>query len=190
MRARLLVRLFLLLSLLMGAVLFWSILAASPASAQCENPPTSSCLSCHAKVDHLAGMGEWNKAHLKQDICTSCHGGNGSAMEEALAHMDMVAQPLSDIYTDCHSCHPEDYTEKSKQLAATLNVTPASCTTPTPAPVSSAFGGPPTGINPITTRPIGKIPAANYFALILGVLAGLVLFVLGLTWLDKHHVEG
>ena len=190
MRARLFVRLFLLFSLFMGAAILWSVLAASPASAQCENPPTSSCFSCHAKVDHLAGMGEWNKVHMKQEMCTSCHGGNGSTIDEAMAHADMVPQPLSDIYTDCHSCHPLDYTEKSKQLAASLKVTPGSCATPTPVPVSDAFGGPPAGINPISVRPLGKIPAANYFALILGVLAGLVLFMLGLTWLDKHHVEG
>ncbi len=179
---------FLVISVLLMTALFWSILSISPVSAQCGTPPKSSCLSCHAQVDHLAGMGEWNKIHLNQDMCTNCHGGNGSTMDKDLAHAGMVVQPLSDIYTDCHSCHPIDYTTLSAQFAATLNVTPGSCATPTPVPMNNVSGGPSPGGITTGSHSSSATIQPQPFLLIAGGLATLIFFFLGLGWLGKHRL--
>ncbi len=189
MLLRIVFRWFLIAALLLGVALIWSIFSTSTALAQCDTPPKSSCLSCHVQVDHLDGMGEWNNVHVTQDMCTSCHGGNGTAMEEDLAHEGVMAQPLSDIYTNCHSCHPIDYQVKSSQFAATISVTTSSCTTPTPIPLNKASGGLPPGSNAML-RPVSKITASNYLGPIIGWLASLVFFSLGLLWIEKHRVEG
>ena len=145
MKKRILFRWLLTICILIGVTLVWCAVSTSRVSADCSVPPKSSCISCHAPDGHVTAMGEWNNVHLNQDMCTSCHGGNGSAMDKSLAHAGMVAQPLSDIYTDCHSCHPADYQARSNQLAATLNVTPESCATPTAVAVYAGSGGSHTG---------------------------------------------
>ena len=97
---------------------------SSSAFAQCGSPQPSSCITCHAEKDPVIDRGEWHSAHASKDLCINCHGGNGSATDENLAHKDMLAQPLSDIYTNCHSCHP-DYVERAVPYAATLRITPS-----------------------------------------------------------------
>lgn len=186
MNVRTLSRWFLIIGLFMVVAIVWSVLSTSSASAQCDTPPKSSCNSCHAQVDHLAGMGEWNSAHLDQDMCTNCHGGNGSTMEKVSAHVGVVAQPLSDIYTDCHSCHPADYAERSAQYAATLNVTPGSCATPTPVVVNNVSGGPPPGGITLESHSVSTTIQPKSFLLIAGGLATLAFFFFGLGWLGKH----
>ncbi len=173
---------------LTGAII-WSVLLTSPVSAQCDTPPKSSCLSCHEQVDHLDGMGEWNKVHLSQDMCTSCHGGNGTELEKGPAHKGVTAQPLSDIYTNCHSCHPIDYKGKSSQFAAMLQVTTGSCATPTPIPANVISSGLPPSTHAIS-QPIGKIATSNYPMVIIGWLVSLFVFGLGLAWLSQHQAEG
>jgi hypothetical protein len=93
----------------------------------------------------LEKMGDWNSIHLGQDMCVNCHGGNGSTMDKFLAHESLVAQPLSDIYTNCHSCHPATYIERSDQIAALLDVTPDSCATPTSVSIDNKSSGFQTG---------------------------------------------
>jgi hypothetical protein len=64
--------------------------------------------------------------------------GNGAAA----AHQNLVANPLDDIYTNCHSCHPDDYQARAERFAAELGVTPGSSPTPTPVPVGLVVGHP------------------------------------------------
>jgi hypothetical protein len=182
-------RWFLLISLLLAGIIIVGVLSASPAAAQCSTPK-SSCVSCHGDGNHVAGMDEWNSVHVTQDICTYCHGGNGSSMDKSLAHEGLVAQPLSDIYTSCHSCHPSDYVAKASQFAETLNVTPASCATPTAIVAGTLPGGTfPKGILPLSNT-TQAIPSVKDFLLLSMVIAMLAFFMFGLRWLDKHHSVG
>jgi hypothetical protein len=104
------------------------------AVAQCGNPEKSTCLTCHARQDPVLDKGEWHIIHAGKDLCLNCHGGNGTSADPALAHQGMTAAPLSDVYTDCHSCHPDDYTVRAQRFASSLGRTVGSCATPTPIP--------------------------------------------------------
>ena len=106
-----------------------SLFVPSVAHAQCGEPPVSSCKTCHQP----ALTGEWHAIHASKDLCINCHGGNGTVMTASLAHEGMTAHPLSDIYTDCHSCHPDDYALRAERFASTLGETVGSCATPTAA---------------------------------------------------------
>jgi hypothetical protein len=189
MSRKILFRWLLTIAVLFVVVLIWCAVSTSPVFADCGAPPKSSCSSCHAPDGHVEGMGEWNSIHLNQDMCTNCHGGNGSTMDKALAHEDIVAQPLSDIYTDCHSCHPTDYMAKSAQLAASLNVTPESCATPTAFAIYDESGGSHTGNITASSDGTGAISSWKPFILITGALASLTFFLFGLGWLDSHRVK-
>ncbi len=177
----------------MGTILVLAVsmtlLLPAPVRAQCGNPQPSSCTTCHAQADPVADKGEWHISHAGNDICINCHGGNGSTMDKNLAHQGMLAQPLSDIYTDCHSCHP-DYVERAVPYAATLQITPSSCATPTPVAVSNVSSRlPPNGI----VMPSDLVSAASplqLFTLIAGGLAVVALFFFGLGWLERHHMKG
>ena len=178
------------IALLLGVTLIWCAVSASPVLADCGTPPKSSCITCHAPDGHVEVMGEWNRVHLNQDMCTNCHGGNGSSMNKDLAHEGIVAQPLSDIYTDCHSCHPADYIEKSTQLAAGLNVAPGSCATPTFSAIYDGSGGSHTGNISISSGGTGVFSSWTLSMFISLTVVSLALFLLGLGWLDKHNAEG
>ena len=158
-------------------------------SAQCGNPPPSSCTTCHAQQDPVTDKGAWHSSHAAMDICINCHGGNGTAADKNLAHQGMAAQPLSDVYTDCHSCHT-DYMERAVPYAATLQITPSSCATPTPAVfgrVSSSL--PPNGMV-MSSNEVGASAAAQIFLFVAGGLTLLVLFCIGACWLGEHRVKG
>src|SRR4030042_2999110 len=116
------------------SVLVW-VMTPLPAAAQCgvDLPPESSCITCHDQEAPVYENGEWHGIHARKDCCTNCHGGNCRAMDEDLAHQDMIANPLSDIYTNCHSCHPDDYQVRAEIFATELGITPGSIPTPTPA---------------------------------------------------------
>ena len=150
--------------------------------AQCEQPQPSSCTTCHAQTDPVSDKGEWHIIHASKDICINCHGGNGSTMEKDLAHQGVVANPLNDIYTDCHSCHP-DYETRAAQFAPTIGMTPGSCATPTPAPASSLSGQPPSSGISATTNAMSPTSSLQIFAGLLTLAA----FLFGLGWLEKHH---
>jgi hypothetical protein len=184
-----LIRWLLTIALLLVVTIIWFAISASPVSADCGTPPKSSCISCHASDGHVEGMGEWNSVHLSQDMCTNCHGGNGSTMDKGLAHQGMVAQPLSDTYTDCHSCHPADYKARSAQMAAALNVTPDCVATPTAFAISSGSGGSHTGSTTTPSGGTGALTSWKPIMFIAGALASLTFFLFGLGWLDSHRVK-
>lgn len=170
---------------LIGVVLL-ILTGTMPVRAQCEGPQTSSCSTCHAQEDPVNDKGEWHIIHARKDICINCHGGNGTEMDKDLAHENLTAHPLDDIYTDCHSCHP-DYDERADLFAQVLDVTPGSCATPTPVPVGNTSNGqPPSNINLQTD---GMNITLSRPLLALGViLTILLLFFFGIGWLEKHHV--
>ncbi len=164
------------------------VIGTAPVHAQCENPPQSSCFTCHAQEDPVNEKGEWHIIHASKDICINCHGGNGTAIDKDLAHEGLMAHPLEDIYTDCHSCHP-DYDARAARFAPTLGVTPGSCATPTPIPVSNIPGEPPSGSINMPTDLIGITPSLQPFLIIGAWLSILTLFLFGLGWLERHHVK-
>ena len=180
-----LLRWFLLTCLFLAGIILVSVLTTSRAAAQCSTPK-SSCVSCHGEGNHVTGMDTWNNVHVTQDICTYCHAGNGSAKDKNLAHQGLVAQPLSDTYTSCHSCHPADYEAKASQLAEKLNVTPGSCATPTAMVAGSIPGGSlPKNNYPISSATKTFPASSNFLALLLGTVAlGFVAFAM--MWLAKH----
>ncbi len=123
----------------------------SVAFAQCGEPPVSSCRTCHPE----ALSGEWHAIHANQDLCLNCHGGNGTSAEVSIAHRGMNADPLADIYTDCHSCHPDDYTTRAQRFAGALGRTAGSCMTPTPVPAE------PVSYHPVVIPPAPAVQAAH-----------------------------
>jgi len=190
MSRNILFRRLLTISLLVVVTFIWCAASTSHASADCGNPPKSSCISCHALDGHVEVMGEWNSVHLTQVLCTNCHGGNGSATDKTLAHEGVVAQPLSDVYTNCHSCHPTDYLARSAQFAVSLNITPSSCATPTAFAIYDGSDG--SHLGNVAIAPDNKevIPSWQSIVSIIGTLASLAFFMLGLCWLNCHHVKG
>lgn len=124
--------------ILMGITIFlvgsYALLFTSPVLAQCGggHPVAgSTCLACHKDLASINAKGEWHSIHAGQDLCLNCHGGNGTALDKTLAHNDMAANPLDNIYTDCHSCHPNDYIIRANRFANELGDTVGSCSTPT-----------------------------------------------------------
>lgn len=176
------------IAFLFGVALIWCAVSASPVLADCGTPTKSSCITCHAPDGHVEVMGKWNSVHLNQDMCINCHGGNGSTMNKDLAHEGIVAQPLSDIYTNCHSCHP-DYDVRAQIFASTLGITPASCATPTPIPISNTSGEPPSGGIYIPNKLVATTPSSQPFLVPGGMLLILTIFLFGLVWLERHHAK-
>ena len=168
-------------------VLSLSLLLPASVLAQCGEPPEprSSCITCHEKEAPVSDRGEWHIIHAAKDICINCHGGNASAMDKNLAHEGLMAHPLTDIYTECHSCHP-DYEARAAQFAPALGVTPGSCATPTPVAVSHIGGGPPSGniVMPSDLVATASLPAS--FLVVAGGVAAMAFFLLALDWLARH----
>jgi hypothetical protein len=160
----------------------------SIAQAQCGELPTdSSCITCHEyqEVDPVYGKGEWHEIHALKDCCWNCHGGNTKAQDKDLAHAGMTVHPLQDIYTDCHNCHPDDYSERAERFSVALGVIPGSAPTPTVAT-----------IGPIESHPIVILqsPSAasvpfHWSVAILGA-AILGLFLMGFILLGRSRIQG
>ncbi len=173
-------------------LLFMSIICfanPSTALAQCGVPPKSSCANCHSKNGSVNAMGDWNEIHMKQDLCIHCHGGNATAMDKNIAHQGLLAQPLSDIYTDCHSCHPDDYAARSEQMAAELNLTINSCATPSPTVLAVLPIGPDLGNRVFSIDRPGTSTFGKSLLWIAGGSAILGGFILALGWIEKNRVE-
>ena len=100
-------------------------------------------------------------------------------MDKALAHQGMIANPLSDIYTDCHSCHPDDYQVRAEVFALELGITPSSIPTPTPVPAGKVMASPLV----IFPSPISSQPSTFPWPAILGGLTIIILFLFGLITL-------
>ncbi len=127
------------LTLTIAGLVLW---AGSPVRvlAQCGDiPPDSSCITCHEKEFPVYDQGDWHILHARKDCCAQCHGGNCSATDKGLAHQDMTANPLEDIYTNCYHCHPDDYQARAGQFGLTLGITPGSRPTPTPAAIRAVM---------------------------------------------------
>ena len=165
------------------SLLFW-VLTPSPVSAQCgSNPqPDTSCYTCHVQEDPVAGNGDWHGVHGRKDCCAKCHGGNCSTMDKDLAHQGIIANPLTDIYTNCHSCHPDDYQAKADIFAAELGITPGSIATPTPAPVSKVQAA----SLVILPAPASTGSLSIPRPLILGGSLLIILFISGIILLITH----
>jgi hypothetical protein len=174
----------------LAGILILAVMGGVPVHAQCEDPQPSSCTTCHAQEDPVHEKGEWHIIHASKDICMNCHGGNGSAMEKDLAHENLMAHPLDDIYTDCHSCHP-DYDERAARFAPTLGVTPSSCTTPTSVPIVSNFPDEPSAVSiNMPVDPASSISSLQLFWVVGAWLSILTLLLFGMRWLERHHVKG
>jgi hypothetical protein len=175
------------ISLFTGTMLLiWA--GTLPVQAECEGPQPSSCTTCHAQEDPVNGKGEWHTIHANKDICINCHGGNGTSVNKETAHERLTANPLNDIYTDCHSCHPLDYVGRASIFAPTLGVTPGSCATPTPLLVSNTDSWHPSGGINIPTNMVGSTPSSQPYLVFAATLSILLLFGFGLVWLDRHRV--
>lgn len=146
--------LFIGLLLITGSVFF---ITATPAKAQCGSQ-ASSCKNCHETQaqDPVNNDGTtWHTQHAFGDFCYLCHGGNNQATDKEAAHTGMIV-PLSDIVTNCKSCHPDDYEAKAQIYATTLGQQvgtggsttgaatpqPGSSTTPVATEVTSAAAVP------------------------------------------------
>jgi hypothetical protein len=103
-------------------------------------------------------------------------------MDKDLAHQDIIANPLSDIYTNCHSCHPDDYLVRAEVFAVELGITPSSISTPTPVPAGKVLASPLV----ILPSPISSQPSTFPWLAILGGLPIIVLFLFGLITLIIH----
>jgi hypothetical protein len=172
----------------LAAIAILGILTTSPAHAQCgDTPADSSCITCHETqaADSVYGKGEWHEIHALKDCCWNCHGGNTQTLDKDLAHIGMTANPLEDTYTDCHSCHPEDYPERAERFAIVLGVTPGSA--PTPTAVATA----PVESHPIVILPPPSSAAASFprpeIILGIGILG---LFLMGLILLSHLKIQG
>jgi hypothetical protein len=104
--------------------------------AQCgDNPPASSCYTCHEQMYPVFGKGEWHEIHARKDCCWNCHGGNAQTEDKDLAHKGMTLQPLYNTYTDCYACHPDDYQARADRFGAALGVVPLSYAPVPTAPI-------------------------------------------------------
>jgi hypothetical protein len=164
-------------------ILIWALTPSSVA-AQCGSDPLpeSACTTCHVQEDSVFEIGVWHGVHGRKDCCTYCHGGNCKAMDENLAHQDLVVNPLSDIYTNCHSCHPDDYMTRATVFAAELGITPSSIPTPTTFPARKVVASPLV----VLPSPAASISSDFPITLVLGGLAFLIVFLFGLTALIMH----
>ncbi len=187
MSTRILLRWFFFSGLAVILLLLW--VGTMPVRAECGEPQPSSCVTCHAQEDPVSGKGEWHIIHASKDICINCHGGNATTMNKDLAHESLTANPLSDIYTDCHSCHPYDFIGRAELFASTLGVTPGSCATPTSVSVSNPSGEPPSGGINIPTNLVSTTFSSQPFLVIGAMLSILTLFLFGLGWIDRNHVK-
>jgi hypothetical protein len=186
MSTKVLVRWFFISSLVVSILLLW--FGTTLVHAQCGVPQPSSCTTCHAQEDPVSGKGEWHIIHASKDICINCHGGNATTMNKDLAHESLMTNPLSDIYTDCHGCHP-DYVARAQIFASTLGVTPGSCATPTLVPVTNTSGEPPFGGINFQTNLVSTTSPLQPFLVIGAMLSILTIFLFGLVWLERHHLN-
>jgi len=185
MPKKVLLRWFVVSSLVVFILLL--LVGTAPVRADCGGPQISSCTTCLAQAVLVSEKGEWHSIHASKVICINCHGGNGTTMNMDLAHENLTAHPLDDIYKDCHSCHPGDYDVRSKIFASTLGVTPGSCSTATPIPVSNIPGEPPSGGINIPDNLVSPASSSQLFLVIAAMLSILTLFLFAMGWLNSHR---
>jgi hypothetical protein len=162
------------------SVLVWA-LTPIPVAAQCGSnpPPDSSCITCHASEAPIDETSPWHSIHAEKDCCVNCHGGNCRASDKDQAHMDVITNPLGDIYTNCHTCHPDDYQARAEIFASDLGITPGSISTPTPVPSGKILAKPLV----ILSTPASTTPSTPTLPGVIGGLVIMTLFVSGLITL-------
>jgi hypothetical protein len=151
------------------------LMTATPVKAQCGSQ-ASSCKNCHETQaqDPVNNDGTtWHTQHAFGDFCYLCHAGNNQATEKTAAHTGMVA-PLSDVVTNCKSCHPNDYETLAQTYATTLGTQIGTGGT---APAATGQPASSTSAAPAATEvaPAVVVPAADmvdytqrYDAVVLG----------------------
>jgi hypothetical protein len=157
--------------------------------AQCgDTPADSSCKTCHEKSAPVYGTGEWHDIHAGKDCCWNCHGGNTQVLDKDLAHEGMVVNPLQDVYTDCHACHPDDYQMRAERFGAALGISISSSEPPSrPEPLQSkAQEGLQLIILP-TPEPV-NVPAMLWHPEI-GLVLLACLVSLGFFLIERHRVQ-
>jgi len=97
-------------------------------------------------------------------------------MDKDLAHERMISNPLSDIYTNCHGCHPDDYQSRAENFADALGITPSSIVTPTPSPRGKGMVSPLV----ILPGPISATSTAFPLPIILGGSVVIILIIVGI----------
>jgi hypothetical protein len=144
------------------------LMTATPVEAQCGSQ-TSSCKNCHETQaqDPVNNDGTaWHSQHAFGDFCYLCHGGNNQATDEATAHIGLV-DPLSDIVTNCKSCHPNDYEADAQIYATTLGVqlgSGAAAATSVPASTPPANSATEATSNSPTTETTSNLPSVTTLA--------------------------
>lgn len=165
------------------AILMW-VLTPLPVAAQCGSnpPPDSTCFTCHVIETPVFENGEWHGIHASKDCCAKCHGGNCISMDKDLAHEEMITNPLSDIYTNCHSCHPDDYQARAETFSIELGITPNSIVTPTPVPAGKVMANPLV----ILPSPVSTTTSTFPMPIVLGGLVIIILFMFGIITYITH----
>lgn len=153
-------------------------------AAQCGSDPSpeSSCVTCHIEEAPVYEIGEWHGIHARKDCCANCHGGNCRTTDKDQAHQGMVVNPLSDTFTNCHSCHPDDYLARAQVFAAELGIEAHSAPTPTPVPTGKMVSNPLI----ILPSPEQDITPDLSFSVVLGGVAVITLLMIGLIAIITH----
>jgi len=131
------------------------------------------------------GEGEWHEIYACKDCCWNCHSRNTQVKDKDLANVGMTVHPLQDIYTDRHSCHPDDYTGRAERFSIALGVTPGSAPTPTAVTVGLEESHPIDILLPLTAETVQfPWPVAILGASILGQ------FLVGFILLGCSKIQG
>jgi phosphate/sulfate permease len=164
----------LIVSLIAIAIGLSVLFAPQAAVAQCEDPEPS-CCTCHTTAHPVFEQGEWHTIHARKECCRSCHGGNDRAQDEETAHVGIVLNPLTDTYTACHQCHPDDYQQRADRFAVALHITPMSSE---PLSQTVAFQ-PPSNVPPIklpsATSPVEAADATPWLWALVVIVAALLI---------------
>lgn len=103
----------------------------NPAGAEGEMPEKGeSCVQCHADLYMLYDTGKYHCLCQAKASCTDCHGGVVNTLDEAIAHQNMIANPLGEGGEVCQRCHPQDFEARVEQFMLIAGAHPA--TTPVP----------------------------------------------------------
>lgn len=79
----------------------------------------SSCFRCHnGRRAEAPGKDENSPWHVEHDTvnysCAGCHKGNPRILKQAIAHKDLVANPVASPEETCASCHGDEAAAKAK----------------------------------------------------------------------------
>lgn len=172
-------------SLMMLAIGLVVLFVPQTVVAQCEDPKPS-CCTCHATAHPVTDQGEWHTIHARKECCRSCHGGNDQAQDKETAHIGIVLDPLTDTYTSCHSCHPDDYRQRAEVFAVALHVTPMS-SEPLTQTVALQLpnSAPPIKLSAATTSISTASPTPWLWALV--VIVAMLLVGLMIIWRKLAH---